>query len=68
MIVLSLPRKHVEIEHPERLARSRVGNGVELEIVDPFLRNGDFLKLQAKDALVDVEHPFERFLEREIYS
>ena len=50
---------------PERLARARVAHHVKLEIVDPFVGRGDFLELQAEDALVNGEHAIEHFLERE---
>src|SRR6266446_8356945 len=65
VIEFSVARKHVEIEHAERLAGGGVGHHVKLEIVDPLVRRDDFFKLQTENALVNVEHAFEHFLERE---
>ena len=65
VIEFSFARKHIEIKHPERLARGGIGHHVKLEIVDPFVRRGDLLELQAEDALINGEHAIEHFLERE---
>ena len=66
VIEFSFARKHIEIKHPERLAGGGIGHHVELEIVDPFVRRSDFLKLKTKDALINIEHAVEHLLEREI--
>ena len=65
VVELSFARKHVEIKHAKRFAGGGVGHHVELEIVDPFVGRVNFLKLQTEDALINVEHSFEYFLERE---
>ena len=65
VIKFSFAREHIEIKHAERFAGGGVGYHVKLEIVDPLVRRFDFLKLQTKNALVDIEHSFEHFLERE---
>ena len=48
VIEFSFARKHIEIEHAERLARRGIGHGVELEIVDPFLRAAIFSNFRPK--------------------
>ena len=66
VIVFAFARKHVEIEQAERLAGFRVGDGVELQIADPFVRRFDALEFQAEDALVNREHAVEHALVGEI--
>src|SRR5436190_24382716 len=65
VIEFSFARKHVEIKHAKRLAGRGVRYHVKLQVVDPFVRRGDFLELQTENALVNVEHAFQHFLERE---
>src|SRR5437660_9901850 len=54
VIELSFAREHIEVKHTERFAGGGIRHHIKLEIVDPFVRRGDFLKLQPEDALVDV--------------
>ena len=68
VIEFSFARKHIEIKHPERFARGGIGHHVKLEIFDPFVRCGDLLEFQTKDALINIEHAVEHFLEREKYA
>ena len=66
VVVFSLARKHIEIKHAQRLAAGRISHHVKLEIVDPLVGRTDFFEFEPEDVLVDVEHPIEHFLEREI--
>ena len=50
VIVFALAREHVEVEQPERLAGLGVGDGVELQVADPFVGRLDALEFQAEDA------------------
>src|SRR5439155_11384414 len=68
VIEFPFARKHIEIEHPERLARSGISDEIKLEIVNPFVRRGDLFEFQAENALVNVEHTVEHLLEREIQA
>src|SRR5436190_2895184 len=66
VIVFALTRKHIEIEEPERLACFQIRNSIKLEIADPFVRRLDPIELQPKNALIDVEHTFQRALVRKV--
>ena len=66
MIEFSFAREHVEIKHAERFARGRICDHIKLEIVNPFVGRGDPFEFQAENALIDVEHSIEHFLEGEI--
>ncbi len=66
MIELSFAREHVEVKYSKRFAAGRIGDEKELQIVDPFVGRGDFFKLQAENALINIEHSLERFLKREV--
>ena len=66
MIEFSFAWKHIEVKHPERLAGGGIGHHIKLEIVDPFVRRCDLLKLQTENVLINVEHSVEHVLEREI--
>ena len=65
VVKFSVARKHIEIKHAKRLAGGGIRHHVKLQVVDPFVRRGDFLELQTENALVNVEHAFQHFLERE---
>ncbi len=66
MIEFSFAREHIEIKHAERFARGRIGDQIKLEIVNPLVGCGDLFEFQTENVLVNVEHPVEHFLEREI--
>src|ERR1041384_4587356 len=44
VIEFSFAREHVEVKHAQRLATGGVGYQIKLEIIDPFVRRGDFFK------------------------
>ena len=66
MVELAFARKHIEIKHAERLTGCGIGYEIKLKIIDPLVRRSDLFKLQAENALINIEHPVEHFLEREI--
>src|SRR5215469_10722768 len=68
VIEFSFTRKHIEIKHPERFDGGGIGHHIKLEVVNPFVGRNDLFKLQAKDALINVEHAVEHLLEREIHA
>src|SRR6202045_2383769 len=65
VIELSFAWEHIEVKHPKRFARGRIAHEIKLQIVDPFVRRRDLLKLQSKNVLIDGEHAIEHFLEWE---
>src|SRR6476659_7218882 len=65
VIILSVARKHVEIEQAQWFPTGGVADRPELKIVNPFIWDRDFLELQAKNSLVDGKHSIEHLLERE---
>ena len=42
------------------------GDEIPPEIVNPFVRCDDLFEFETKDALINIEHPVEDFLEGEI--
>ena len=66
MIEFSFARKHIEIKHAERLTRDGIGHQIKVQIIDPLVRRSDLFKFQAENALINVEHAVEHFLERKI--
>src|SRR6266542_2287872 len=55
VIEFSFTREHIQIKHPKRFASGGIGDHVKLEVVDPFVRHGNFFELQTKDVLIKVE-------------
>ena len=66
VVVFALAREHVEVEQAQRLAGLGVGDGVELQVANPFVGRLDPLELQAEDGLVDAEHAVQHALVGEI--
>jgi hypothetical protein len=66
MVVLSLPREHVEVEQAHRLPALRVGDPPQGHAVRPHVGRLQLLEPEPEDRLVDREHAPEHVLVGEI--